>query len=208
MGGRAEDDPSGFQRGQATGRYNLPMGPGGAPATGNSRICAPASGGGTANIGAMESPPAGLPNAQAVKAKITDTLYYLISVRRRVLGDELNGGFTPPGIPDEGGLIERVSEGSDPWVTVKGPGGERNELWGEGELYSNTGDGVFILVAKKIDDDHYQVRVTYNEQFAMQPDVGLEPWVSPPGNGWGATAIWIGRPVNGFGTNRSGSGAD
>ncbi|HKZ53878.1 MAG TPA: DUF11 domain-containing protein [Anaerolineales bacterium] len=172
--------------------------------TGKYQIFDPASGGGTANIWAMEYPPAGLPNAQAVKAKITDTLYYLISVRRRVLGDELNGGFTPPGIPDEGVLIERVSEGSDPWVTVKGPGGDRNELWGEGELYSNTGDGVFILVAKKIDDDHYQVRVTYNEQFAMQPDVGLEPWVSPPGNGWETTDIWIDSPVNGFGTYRYG----
>ncbi len=50
-------------------------------------------GGGSAFIWAMEYDPSGKPNIQAVKAYITDSLYYLISVRRRVNGDELNGGF-------------------------------------------------------------------------------------------------------------------
>jgi hypothetical protein len=87
------------------------------------QVFTPESGGGLANLWAMEYAPGGMPNYQAAKVEITDSLYYLISVRRRVLGDDLNGDFkTPPaGIPDEGVLIERVSEGSDPWVTVQAP---------------------------------------------------------------------------------------
>jgi hypothetical protein len=53
----------------------------------------PPSGGGIAAIWAEEYNPAGKPNAQAVKVEITGSLYYLVSVRRRVLGDELNGDF-------------------------------------------------------------------------------------------------------------------
>ena len=111
----------------------------------------PASGGGTANIYAMEYDPTTLPNIQAVKAKLTDDLYYLISVRRQILGDDTNGDFTPFGIPDEGVLIERVSEGSDPWVTVKGPGGNRNKLWQEGDTFTDLTDGIQIAITQKID---------------------------------------------------------
>jgi streptogramin lyase len=175
-------------------------------------------GGGIAFIWAMEYDPAGKPNAQAVKAYITDSLYYLISVRRRVLGDELSG------IPDEGVLIERVVSGgnvklndcADPkkpsqvcarWVEVKGRGGDRNKLWKEGDTYNDTSDGIYINVAKKIDDDDYEVIVRYVDA-ANQPDVGLFPWTSPPGNTWETTDIWVDSPVNGYGTYRYGMWKD
>lgn len=163
-----------------------------------------ASGGGTANLWAEEHDPTGIPNVQAVRAEITGGLYYLISVRRRVLGDDLNGDFSPFGIPDEGVLIERVSEGADPWVMVQGPNGDRNVLWKEGETYTNTSDGIMISVAQKIDEDNYQVRVGFDDQAFIQPDVAMEPWRSPPGNTWETTDIWVDGPVNGYDKYRYG----
>lgn len=175
------------------------------------------SGGGSASIWAMEYNPAGQPNIQAVKMEITPNFYYLISVRRKVLGDDLNGDFTPSGIPDEGVLIERVSEGSDPWVTVIGAGGSngtctapacnRNKLWKEGQTYNAQSDGVFISIVKKHDDDHYTIRLSYQDQ-SMQPDVMLNPWTSPPGNTWETTDIWVDSPVNGYDTYRYGTWSD
>ncbi len=162
-------------------------------------------GGGTAFIWAEEYDPTGMPNKQAVKAYISNSLYYLISVRRRVLGDDLNAAYG--GIPDEGVLIERVSEGSDPWVTVQGKGGVRTVLWKQGDLYTNASDGISISVAKKVDDDNYQVFVRYGDN-SLRPDVGLNPWVSPPGNTWETTDIWVDSPVNGYGTYRYGSWSD
>jgi hypothetical protein len=58
----------------------------------------PGSEGQTQCLWAMEYDPIGLPNYQALKAKITNSLYYMISVRRKVLGDDLNGDTA--GIPD------------------------------------------------------------------------------------------------------------
>lgn len=182
------------------------------------QVIEPTDGGATASIWAEEYDPAGEPNVQAVKAKITDNFYYLISVRRRVLGDDLNGDFSPFGIPDEGVLIERVSEGSDPWVKVigenKGPGCtdgtscNRNRLWHEGEYFDGGTDGIFIEVLKKDDDDHYTVLVAYNEQYAFQPDVMLNPWTSPPGNTWETTDIWVDSPINGYDTYKYGKWND
>lgn len=176
----------------------------------------PLSGGGVAALWAMEYDPTGQPNVQAVKVKVTDSLYYLVSVRRRVLGDDTNGDFSPPGIPDEGVLIERVSEGSEPWVVVIGKGGvngvcgagcDRNDLWDVGDIYSGTTDGVFIEVQKKRDDDNYFIRVSYQDQ-AFMPDVMLNPWTSPPGNTWETTDIWIDSPINGYDTFRYGKWDD
>jgi len=175
----------------------------------------PEGGGGIANIWAMEYDPDTMPNVQAVKAKITDSLYYLISVRRRILGDDLNGGFTPFGIPDEGVLIERVVEGGDPWitgnpwVTVQGKGGNRNALWHEGDVYTNSGDGFRVRVNQSLDPDgdNYRVIIDY-DKAAIQPDVAMEPWRSPPGNTWETTDIWIDSPVNGYGTYLYGTWPD
>jgi hypothetical protein len=167
-------------------------------------------GGGSALIWAEEYDPDLKPNIQAVKAYITDDLYYLISVRRRVNGDELNGQF-PDGIPDEGVLIERVNEApeeGDQWVTVMGKGGNRDDLWNAGDQYSHVTDGIQIIVPTKISDDDYLVYVTYDTDAALQPDVMLYPWTSPPGNTWETTDMWIDSPVNGYGTYRYGTWND
>ncbi len=138
----------------------------------------------------------------------------MVSVRRRVLGDDLNGFFTPIGIPDEGVIIERVNEGADPNVKVIGRGAgpscsdfgcNRNELWHEGETF--IGDGLMIYVVLKTDDDDYEVQVTCNTQ-ALQPDVMIEPWTSPPGNTWETTDIWVDSPVNGFDNFKYGMWSD
>ena len=167
----------------------------------------PANGGEQICLLAMEYDPASKPNPQAIKAEITGSLYYMISVRRRVLGDDLNAGFSPNGIPDEGVIIERVSEGADPWVAVKGKGGNRNVLWKAGDLYDGGADGIVIAVDQMVDEDNYCVTVRYNKQ-ANQPDVMVEPWTSPPGNTWETTGIWIDSPVNGYDTFRYGSWND
>ncbi len=88
-------------------------------------------------------------------------VYYLVSVRRRVLGDDIATGSplsspsdcttqaTPNGIPDCGVMIERVVEGGDPnvqdcdpvygctnrWVDVLGKGGTRTALWHVGDTF-------------------------------------------------------------------------
>lgn len=179
----------------------------------------PALGGGTAAIWAVEHDQNLQPNTQAVKVEIANKQYYMVSVRRRVRGDELNANFqTAPagqrGIPDEGVMIERVDEvtNSNHWVTVVGrnrtypctntPSGcNRDQLWKEGDRF--TSSEVTIEVTRKVDDDNYLVRVIYND-VGQQPDVMINPWLSPPGNTWETTDIWVDSPVNGFGTFRYG----
>lgn len=160
------------------------------PATKGEQVC----------LLAEEYDPASKPNPQAIKAKITNSLYYMISVRRAVLGDDVRP------IPDEGVLIERVSEGDDQWVTVQGPGGDRNKLWKNG-TYSNAGDGIFIDISNKLDEDNYCITVRYGSN-ANQPDVMLAPWTSAPGNTWETTDIWVDSPVNGYGAFRYGTWSD
>jgi len=155
------------------------------------------------------------PDYQAAKAFLTfggSQVYYLVSVRHHILGDDLATTHGPNGIPDEGVLIERVVEGGDPniddcppngcfrWVTIKG-NGNADTLWHEGDEYQSASDGIFIAVRQKIDDDHYSVFISYSEQ-AGKPDVGINPWLSPPGNTYETTDIWIDSPVNGFGVYR------
>ena len=166
-----------------------------------------AQGGETVCLWVMEYDPTGKPNPQVIKASITGSLYYLISVRRRVLGDDLNGDFAS-GIPDEGVLIERVSEGASQWVELMAPpGGDRNKLWKEGGSYSSASDGILIAINKKVDDDNYCITVRFGDG-ANQPDVMLYPWTSPPGDTWETTDIWVDSPVNGFGIYRYGSWND
>jgi hypothetical protein len=176
----------------------------------------PDSGGDNACLWAMEYNPTDKPNYQAIKANITDSLYYLISVRRRVLGDDLNGDFTPFGIPDEGVIIERVSEGANPWVTVMGNGAvggvcgavcDRDDLWHDGDSYDGGADGIYITIRNRVDEDNYCVYVTYDDQ-ALQPDVMMNPWRSPPGDTWETTDIWIDSPLNGYDTYRYGKWDD
>ena len=163
-----------------------------------------ASGGEQICLWAEEYDPTGRPNSQAIKADITGSLYYMISVRRRVLGDDLNGDFAN-GIPDEGVLIERVSEGSDPWVTVRGKGGNRNVLWKAGDIFDSGADGIQVLIQQQTspNPDEYCITVRYDKR-AIQPDVMIAPWTSAPGNTWETTDIWVDSPVNGYGTFRYG----
>ncbi|MCB9121932.1 MAG: hypothetical protein H6640_19585 [Caldilineaceae bacterium] len=163
-----------------------------------------AEGGDTVCLWAMEYDPAGKPNLQAVKVSITGSLYYMLSVRRKILGDDLNADFN--GIPDEGVLIERVSEGSDPWVQVKGKGGNRNVLWKAGDTFDSGADGIVVVITQQPDVDNYCLTIRYNKN-ANQPDVMIYPWTSPPGNTWETTDIWVDSPVNGYGTFRYGTWA-
>lgn len=177
-----------------------------------------AVGGALVNLRAMEYDPAGVPNFQVARAYISANLYYLISVRRRVLGDDLNPFNTPSGIPDEGVLIERVAEGGNTtlndcsltspcprWVEVKGPSNNSTSLWKAGESYS--GDGVTIFIRTPLDpnNDNWEVRIRYHVD--ARPDVAISPWRSPPSNSWESTDIWVDSPVNGYGTYRYGTQA-
>jgi hypothetical protein len=161
------------------------------------RVLQPATGGDRVALYAEEYDPSGRPNLQAIRAYITGpgSAYYLVSVRRKVLGDDLNGNFN--GIPDEGVLIERVTPGGAQLVTLQGNGGDRDKLWHQGEVFTNAADGITISVLKKDDDDDYVVGVAYGDQ-SHRPDVGLNSWLSPPGNTYETTDIWIDSPVNGY----------
>lgn len=172
-------------------------------------VITPATGGASAGVYAEEYSPGSKPNAQAIKAYISGvgSAYYLISVRRRILGDDLNNVFSPAGIPDEGVLIERVTENTDPWVTVEGNGGDRDKLWHAGDVYHSTSDGMYIDVSKKFDDDDYLVTVRYGDN-SNKPDVGINSWLQPPGNTYETTDIWVDSPVNGYGTFRYGTWSD
>jgi len=168
-----------------------------------------ATGGGQVPIYAEEYDPASRPNLQAIKAYLGSggSAYYLVSVRRRTLGDDLNDSFTPNGIPDEGVLIERVDPGADPQVVIQGKGGDRDKLWHEGDLFNNASDGVTVAVTKKFDDDNYMVAVRYGDQ-SNKADVGINSWRSPPANTYETTDIWVDSPVNNYGTFRYGNWSD
>jgi hypothetical protein len=139
----------------------------------------------------------------------------MVSVRRRVRGDDLNDTRAPPGIPDEGVLIERVDEVTTPQAISKVIGRNkgptcstatndcnRQELWKAGDTFRAPNE-VTIEITRKVDEDNYLVRVIYNDVGA-QPDVMINPWLSPPGNTWETTDIWVDSPVNGFGVFRYG----
>jgi hypothetical protein len=172
-------------------------------------VVQPSMGGVRTALWAEEYSPSGKPNIQAIRAYLTGqgSAYYLISVRRKVLGDDLNASFSPAGIPDEGVLIERVTPGATQEVTLQGNGGNRDKLWHAGDKFSSSADGIFINVNQKIDDDDYFVNVFYADQ-ANKPDIGMASWEAPPGNTWETTDIWIDSPVNGYGVFRYGTWSD
>jgi hypothetical protein len=187
--------------------------PGWMPA-GKYKIVSPPAGAAVGLL-AEEQPPGLQPDLQAVKAFLTfggPKLYYLVSVRHHILGDDVATTHGPNGIPDEGVLIERVVEGGDPniddcppngcfrWVDVRG-NGSGDTLWHAGDTYRDMPDGIFITVRAKPDDDHYLVDVAYADK-AGQPDVGINSWLEPPGNTYETTDIWINSPLNGYDTYR------
>jgi hypothetical protein len=160
--------------------------------------------GGAANIGllAEERPPSFPPLYQAIKAFLSTggtQKYYLISLRERVLGDNLATTHGPNGIPDQGVLIERVVEGGDSmisdrrWVNVIYRGcsvsteppancGSSDTLWHARDTYSNTTDGIFIFIGDLIDSTTAEaiVDIRYSD-ITGQPDVGINSWLAPPG---------------------------
>ena len=133
---------------------------------------------------------------------------------------DCNAAATPHGIPDCGVLIERVVENGDPNVAglrpairLHEPSGRRarqgrqllvamaprghvhrQNLW----RHLRPGDGITIAVLEKLDPDHYQVAIRYDNSTAAAPDVGLESWLQPPGNTYETTDIWIDSPLNGY----------
>jgi hypothetical protein len=174
-----------------------------------------AQGGGNAAIWAIEYDQHGQPNVQAVKVEIAPHVYYMVSVRRRVRGDELNDSRSPQGIPDEGVLIERVDEVTNvqaistvigrnkaPTCSTPPDNCNRQQLWKAGDTFRAPNE-VTIEVTRRVDDDNYLIRVIYND-VGPQPDVMINPWLSPPGNTWETTDIWVDSPVNGFGVFRYG----
>ena len=73
------------------------------------------------------------PTPQILRINITDDLYYLVSVRKRMNGDDLQTWYRwqnvsppnpalPAGIPDEGVLIERVINNGTQWDDINGDG--------------------------------------------------------------------------------------
>jgi hypothetical protein len=176
-----------------------------------------AGGGGNAAIWAVEYDQSTQPNVQAVKIEVAPPhVYYMVSVRRRVRGDDLNDTRNPPGIPDEGVLIERVDEVTNPQAISmvigrnKGPtcatppdNCNRQVLWQEGDVFHAPNEPT-IEITKKVNADNYLIRVIYNDGGPPQPDVMINPWLSPPGNTWETADIWIDSPVNGFGVFRYG----
>jgi hypothetical protein len=178
-------------------------------------IVTPAMGGARIGLYAEEYNPKNRPNAQAIKAYIGSVggAYYLISVRRRLLGDDLNDAFSPTGIPDEGVLIERVTENASQWVTLQGRGGDRNQLWHGDQDYTNAADNITIGVENIVnedgstDPDDYLIDIFYGDN-SNRPDIGMNSWLQPPGNTYETTDIWVDSPVNGYGTYRFGTWSD
>ena len=151
--------------------------------------------GGTAFIRAEEINPSIAVQAQAVKIDITGGLYYLISVRERLNGDELYP------IPDQGVLIERVIVGADPWVTVQG-NGARTTLWHSGDTF-NAPEGFHVAVQSTADSQVFRINVTC--QSITQPDAFMTPWLTPPLNTYENTDVWIDSICNGYGTFQYGT---
>ncbi len=186
-------------------------------------VVTPAMGGGSFGLYAEEFNPTTSPVAQAIKVYIggVGSAYYLVSARRRILGDDINDRFTPNGIPEEGVLIERVVENQDPWVTIQGNGGDRDKLWHPGDSYTNSADGITISVRSPIiifsraitplDDgfgpDTFTIDVQYGNN-SNRPDVGLSSWLQPPSDSYESTDIWVDSPVNNYGTYRYGTWSD
>lgn len=152
--------------------------------------------GGTAFIAAEELAPGSVVENQGLVIQVTGGLYYMVSVRKQINGDELYP------IPDQGVLIERVIVGADPWVTVQGKGGNRDVLWKNGDTF-NSPENIFISVASTVDPNVFLINVTC--QSANQPDAFLTPWLTPPLHTYETTDIWVDSLCNGYGVFQYGT---
>jgi hypothetical protein len=156
----------------------------------------PAGTSGSADLWAEEYQPADLPNGgmRAIRAEVSPSVYYIISVRGQLQGDEVRP------IPDQGVLIERVVEGADPWVTVQAPPGGATTLWHVGDNFSNASDGMFINVVSQPDPSKQEYLVQVRRDAALRPDLMVRPWLSAPLDTWETSDIWVDSSCNGYGT--------
>lgn len=89
-------------------------------------------------------------------------------------------------------------------MDVRGKGSNAQALWHNGDLYKSSdvpsakNDNLNIGVVGHPDADHYVPRIFYGYGNASGPDVGLQSWLSPPGNTYETTDIWIDSPLNGY----------
>jgi hypothetical protein len=152
----------------------------------------------SAIVYAEEYQPSDLPagGKRAIKFYASASVYYMISVRQRMHGDEIRP------IPDDHGvLIERVQPGADPWVTVLGPGGDATKLWQPNpNVTISTPDGVYITVHSQPDLSKWAYLISVRRDALPRPDVMIRPWLSPPLNTWETTDIWVDSSCNGYGT--------
>lgn len=152
----------------------------------------------SAIVYAEEYQPSDLPagGKRAIKFYASASVYYIISVRQRMYGDEIRP------IPDDHGvLIERVQPGADPWVTVIGPGGDGTKLWQPNpNVIIPTPDGVYITVVNQPDPSKWAYLITVRRDAVPRPDVMIRPWLSPPLNTWETSDIWVDSSCNGYGT--------
>ena len=152
----------------------------------------------SAVVYAEEYQPSDLPvgGKRAIKFYASTSVYYIISVRQAMYGDEIRP------IPDDHGvLIERVQPGADPWVTVIGPGGDATKLWQPNpNMTIPTPDGVYITIVKQPDPSTWAYLIRVNRDAAARPDVMIYPWLTPPLNTWETPDIWVDSTCNGYGT--------
>ncbi len=151
----------------------------------------------SAVVYAEEYQPVDLPagGKRAIKFYASASVYYMISVRQRMYGDEIRP------IPDDHGvLIERVQPGADPWVTVLGPGGDATKLWQPNpNSVIATPDGVYITVVSQPDPSKWAYLIRVSRDAMPRPDVMIHPWLSPPLNTWETPDIWVDSVCNGYG---------
>ena len=152
----------------------------------------------SAVVYAEEYQPSDLPagGKRAIKFYASASVYYIISVRKAMHGDEIRP------IPDDHGvLIERVQPGADPWVTVIGPGGDATQLWQPNpNVTIPTPDGVYITIVNQPDPSQWAYPIRVSRDATPRPDVMIRPWLSPPLNTWETSDIWVDSTCNGYGT--------
>jgi hypothetical protein len=152
----------------------------------------------TDTLYAEEYQPSDLPagGKRAIKFYASASVYFIISVRQRMNGDEIRP------IPDDHGvLIERVQPGADPWVTVIGPGGDATQLWQPNpNLTIPVGDGVFVTIVNQPDPLTWAYTVSVRRDAVPRPDVMIRPWLTPPLNTWETSDIWVDSSCNGYGS--------
>jgi hypothetical protein len=157
----------------------------------------------------IERAPSMSPVPQVIKIPVTSNLYYLITARDQVLGDELNAHYNPAGIPDKGILVELVNlapAAGGQYVTVVPKSGDYG-LFHKGDSNNNIGNSISMNVladavglTPEQAREYYCMNFKFGASSGSLPDVGMRPWREEPGNSYETTDIWVDSPLNGYGT--------